>query len=208
MYKNREESYFCRFTFGQFFTLLVLEIFTLFFIFYLGARYGPEFLRLESKPVASQAKSPELIATTQDPEIQALAKDLIENSPTPDLKKRVANLLEKEVSEPSDGSAGDGSASKGTVAKEIEGAGTVTHILKRYAIQVGAYPEVWRANQAVAHWKDKGYSAYLTTADLGKRGLWHRVRIGGFETKEQAQAYLASFKVNEKVDAVVVENPP
>lgn len=43
-YKRDLEDYFCRFTFGQFVTLILLEIVTLFFVFYLGAHYGPDLM--------------------------------------------------------------------------------------------------------------------------------------------------------------------
>lgn len=39
-------QYFCKFTFAQFFTIMVLAVFTLGFMFYLGARYGNDYLRL------------------------------------------------------------------------------------------------------------------------------------------------------------------
>ncbi len=40
--KRDLDDYFCRFTFGQFITLILLEVVTLFFVFYLGARYGSD----------------------------------------------------------------------------------------------------------------------------------------------------------------------
>lgn len=43
-FKKDLDDYFCRFTFGQFVTLILLEIVTLFFVFYLGARYGADLL--------------------------------------------------------------------------------------------------------------------------------------------------------------------
>ncbi|MDZ4224283.1 MAG: hypothetical protein U1D33_00095, partial [bacterium] len=110
-YNKKPSNYFCRFTFGQFFTLLVLEIFTLFFIFYLGARYGGELLGVRSPAtVAKEEKSglpeltltdPNAVATTQDPEMKTLAKDILRAAPTPDLKARVeAMLKEGQAKEP------------------------------------------------------------------------------------------------------------
>jgi len=96
-----EESYFCRFTFGQFFALLVLEVFTLFFIFYLGARYGREFLGLDrSTPNvvvgATTTSQGGKVVTTEDPEAQALANDLMAKAQTPELKERIAEMLKKD----------------------------------------------------------------------------------------------------------------
>ncbi|OGQ46180.1 MAG: hypothetical protein A3H42_01500 [Deltaproteobacteria bacterium RIFCSPLOWO2_02_FULL_46_8] len=106
-YNKKETSYFCRFSFGQFFALLVIEIFTLFFVFYLGARYGDELLG--TKPIAQtqqpQATAPgmpqlsitseKMVTTTEDPEVKAMAKDILNSAQTPDLKKRVAAMLEE-----------------------------------------------------------------------------------------------------------------
>src|SRR3989338_5881287 len=98
-----EKSYFCRFTFGQFFTLLVLEIFTLFFVFYLGARLGDTVLSIPKEEVR-ESKSPSVdnskfVQSTQDPEIQALASELVEKSSTPELKQRVSELLQQNAAE-------------------------------------------------------------------------------------------------------------
>ncbi|MFH0799959.1 MAG: SPOR domain-containing protein [Pseudomonadota bacterium] len=96
------DSFFCRFTFGQFFALLVLEVFTLFFVFYLGARYGREFLGLgksglavasESKGETAEADAPK-VATTDDPEAAQMAKDLIAKAQTPELKDRISRMFE------------------------------------------------------------------------------------------------------------------
>jgi DedD protein len=43
-FKKDIDDYFCRFTFGQFVTLILIEVVTLFFVFYLGARYGTDLL--------------------------------------------------------------------------------------------------------------------------------------------------------------------
>lgn len=43
-FKKDLDDYFCRFTFGQFVTLILIEVVTLFFVFYLGARYGSDLL--------------------------------------------------------------------------------------------------------------------------------------------------------------------
>lgn len=42
--KRDLDDYFCRFTFGQFITLILLEVVILFLVFYLGARYGRDLI--------------------------------------------------------------------------------------------------------------------------------------------------------------------
>lgn len=94
------DGFFCRFTFGQFFALLVLEVFTLFFVFYLGARYGQEFLGLKvveagkgDQGGGEGAGAPK-VATTDDPEARELAKELIAKAQTPELKERISRMFE------------------------------------------------------------------------------------------------------------------
>lgn len=94
---DENESFFCRFTFGQFFAILLLEVFTLFFVFYLGARYGREFLGLGVNPGdligEASRNEPQRIQTTTDPEVSAMARDLVAKAKTPELKERIANML-------------------------------------------------------------------------------------------------------------------
>jgi len=98
---DENESFFCRFTFGQFFALLVLEVFTLFFVFYLGARYGREFLGLDREPPVtvvgqSPAQYPAKVTTTSDPEAQRIANELVSKAQTPELKERIKQMMARE----------------------------------------------------------------------------------------------------------------
>lgn len=107
--KNRRQSgdeeeggFFCRFTFGQFFAILILEVCTLFFVFYLGARYGREFLGLSGTQVATntaisstQEEGGEpVVTTTDDPDAARLAKELAAKAQTPELKERITQMFE------------------------------------------------------------------------------------------------------------------
>lgn len=217
-YKKKESSYFCRFTFGQFFTLLVLEIFTLFFIFYLGARYGRELLGISSTEMAKEMRDglPEVsttegvhVATTSDPEIKALAKDLLESSPTPDLKQRVADMLRRSQERKGLKPKKETRAvfkPKPKPSPKPEPVIQTAPIHGRYTIQVGSFNNSDEAHMMVNHWKGKGYPAYLLSADIPGKGRWYRVRLGGFETREEADVYMDKFKDREGVDAFVADN--
>lgn len=102
---EEEDGFFCRFTFGQFFALLVLEVCTLFFVFYLGARYGREFLGLGASvnvAAESAAKPGEsAVMTTTDPEAAELAKELVSKAQTPELKERITQMFEGAQGKPS-----------------------------------------------------------------------------------------------------------
>lgn len=92
-------GFFCRFTFGQFFALLVLEVFTLFFVFYLGARYGREFLGMGGQPAVvaegeTDRGAPKVV-TTSDPEVAKMAGELIAKADTPALKERIRKMIDE-----------------------------------------------------------------------------------------------------------------
>lgn len=209
-YQKKEPSYFCRFTFGQFFTLLVLEIFTLFFIFYLGSRYGRELLGIVPPPAKTVAGSdtaplpPDSVHAAHDPEIQALAKDILETAPSSDLKQRVAKLLE-EGPPPAPAKEPPAEAE----AEAAPAAGTTAVIptappKARFSIQVGSYTNPDEAHAVEEHWKQKGYLSFVLSADLPDRGRWYRVRVGAFQTKDEAQNYLNEFTLREnQVDAFI-----
>lgn len=220
-YSKKETGYFCRFTFGQFFTLLVLEIFTLFFIFYLGAKYGDELLgvRISPAPVAANDMLPKVTttdpnvvaATTQDPEIKALAKDLLKSAPTPDLKQRVAEMLQESAARnhqplPAAPRPVPSVAAERPEVPEEPAPVIQTAPAAQYSVQIGSYPNVDEAHALVDQWKAKGYPVFLTSAEIPNRGRWYRVRLGGFETKEEAQTYLAKLKNLENIEAFIVTN--
>ncbi len=75
------EDYFCRFTFGQFVTLILLELVTLFFVFYLGARYGPDLIGGRKEVAAQPPVGLKPVGNRgpflgQTPDIPAFYKDL------------------------------------------------------------------------------------------------------------------------------------
>lgn len=211
-YRKEGTNYFCRFTFGQFFTLLLLEIFTLFFIFYLGARYGREFLGVGGETVANSKQNlPQVsstdeaaVATTQDPEIKALAKDILESAPTPDLKERVAEMLGEREPKAEDRKPNLEKPHKVITSPQpvIQTAPTDA----KFSIQVGSYLNVDEAYTMVGRWKAKGYSAFYVSADIPGKGRFYRVRLGSFQTKPEAQVFLNQFKKKESVEAFITSN--
>lgn len=233
---GRPSRYFCRFTFGQFFTLIVLQVFTLFFIFYLGARYGRSFLGLPDFPPALatatesrlrvETTDPNVVAAIQDPEIKAMAADLVKAATTPDLKQRVTELLQKsyddKLKEETPNSKKETLSTKAAppviplpapkqvaipARKPASTAVIQTNPFRaKYSIQVGSYANLDEAHEMVGHWKGKGYPAFLVSTDLPEKGRWYRVRMGGFDDKEAAANYMNQFKSREKIEAFVAPN--
>jgi cell division septation protein DedD len=233
---EESESFFCRFTFGQFFALLVLEVFTLFFVFYLGARYGRGLLGLDKLPaVALESGKPAAsqVITTADPEVREMARDLINKADTPELKDRIKSMIseaqrdspprtpevvtrereptqERPVEVPVDSVPEVPEAERRVSAAEPGRDAGVIRVKSaenaRYSVQVGSYPNMAEATKVVERWKGKGYPAYLMIADIPDRGRWYRVRIGGFESRGEAMRYMDEFTSRENVEALVVLN--
>lgn len=233
---DENESFFCRFTFGQFFALLVLEVFTLFFVFYLGARYGREFLGLDREPPVTvvgeaPAQFPAKVTTTGDPEAQRIANELVAKAQTPELKERIKRMMAREAhqetaaampeqpvtppptAQPEMPAAPDGGPMpfRSPQATGTESEGGFIRVKSaenaRYSIQIGSYQSMQEANSKVSAWKQSGYPSYVMIADIPNRGRWYRVRIGGFATRKDASLYLARLRTKENVDdALIVLN--
>ncbi len=99
-------TYFCRLTFGQFFTLIVLLVLTVGSAFYLGARYGNQYLRLDGAPNDSVA-TPQVLQPlpeaprkplpedlSRDTELKRLARKALRVQEQKRLERKVHNYLE------------------------------------------------------------------------------------------------------------------
>ncbi len=73
-----------------------------------------------------------------------------------------------------------------------------------FTVQVASFKERGEAEVLAGKLAKKGYDAFVIRVDLGRRrGVWHRVRIGRYETKEQAREQMKTIKKAEKIDAFV-----
>lgn len=72
-----------------------------------------------------------------------------------------------------------------------------------FAVQVYSFQDKNRADKALAALKEAGYKAYMEVSDLGEKGIWYRVRIGGLENEEKAKAMLEEVRKNYKSGFIV-----
>ena len=63
-----------------------------------------------------------------------------------------------------------------------------------FAIQIYSFRDQARADTAVANLKKDGYKAYVEISDLGEKGTWYRVRIGGLANEAEAKALLETIR--------------
>lgn len=74
-----------------------------------------------------------------------------------------------------------------------------------YQIQVASFKDPADADKFVEQLRQRGHSAFRQAAYVPDRGLWHRVRIGPFKTKYEANQYRAKFEKAERMSPFVVD---
>ena len=65
-----------------------------------------------------------------------------------------------------------------------------------WTVQVNAYPDERSAKLLVDQLKNKGYNAKVTEV-LNKGKTWYRVRVGRYDSKEEAKKVEETLKNNE-----------
>ncbi len=65
---------------------------------------------------------------------------------------------------------------------------------KPFTIQVYSVQDKPSAQKAVDGLRKAGHPAYFFSKDLKDKGIWFRVCVGRFDTKEEADQYLLTFK--------------
>lgn len=77
----------------------------------------------------------------------------------------------------------------------------------RYTLQVISYRDPQEARIFASALRKRGHSAYVTSGIVEDRGMHWRVRIGPFETRQQAQSYRTTFEREEGMNTFIVRNP-
>lgn len=74
-----------------------------------------------------------------------------------------------------------------------------------YTLQIASFRDTGRADNFVSTLESKGYDAYQVAAHVHGKGIYHRVRIGRFRTKQEAQALLARLREDDLNPLVIRE---
>ncbi len=72
-----------------------------------------------------------------------------------------------------------------------------------HVLQISSFRSPDEAGILVRRLEKKGYSPYIQQADLGSKGVWYRVFLGPYTSKEKAQTAAISLKSDEKLDSLV-----
>jgi cell division septation protein DedD len=72
-----------------------------------------------------------------------------------------------------------------------------------HAVQIGSFNSAGDALALKQKMLDKDYPAFVVEADLGKKGLWYRVRIGPYGDSEKAKQAQLVLEEKEKIKGFV-----
>lgn len=201
-FMKKTKIIFCRFSFGQFVSLALLELVALFFVFYLGARYGPNLLGT-NKTVAEQKLAQLPVDGRTLEYMREGGSDAVEytypetltrtNQVAPDLRRQEAPVARPApVRQP--------------VASLPAQPASPAAARSGYSVQVGSFKQAGGAAQKVNHWQAKGYDAFLSIGEVPKQGTVYRVRIGSFPSRARARQFLDELVKQEKVSAIIVRS--
>jgi len=76
----------------------------------------------------------------------------------------------------------------------------------RYTLQVISYSDPSEARIFATALRKRGHAAYVTTGVVEDRGTHWRVRIGPFDTRQEAQSYRSTFEREEGMNTFIVRN--
>jgi cell division septation protein DedD len=74
-----------------------------------------------------------------------------------------------------------------------------------FLVQVASFKDQKDADDFVKELRARGHEAFRQAANVPGRGIWHRVRIGSFKTKYQAELYKEKFEKTERTIALVID---
>jgi len=76
----------------------------------------------------------------------------------------------------------------------------------RYTLQVVSYDDPQEAQVFASALRKRGHTAYVTIGKVEGRGTHWRVRIGPFDTRQEAQSYRTTFEREEGMNTFIVQN--
>lgn len=74
----------------------------------------------------------------------------------------------------------------------------------RYTLQLASYQDKETADSDVKKMKKRGYAAFIVSAELPGKGMWHRVRLGSFSNKASAEKLQKEIRTKEGLSPIVV----
>lgn len=75
--------------------------------------------------------------------------------------------------------------------------------LSGYTVQIGSFQSKEQAKKLADNLDRKGYPAYIVSTDIPMQGIWHRVRVGHFETMNNAKRFRVTLEMKENLPTYI-----
>ena len=75
----------------------------------------------------------------------------------------------------------------------------------KFSLQAAAFPTQAGADEFAEKLRHAGVPSYIVSADLGRRGRWFRVRVGRFNSADDAQKFAAEAQLRAKAAGMSVQ---
>jgi DedD protein len=160
----------------------------------------PMELKPEPKP-ADPVKPPEPVKPGEPDEADPEAVAVAEPKPEPPPR-----LPETPKAEPVATRTNDAGALKEAFGKVSRQTDPPTAGDGAWTLQLSAYQDKSEAERFAAGLRDKGYAPFIVEATVPGKGVWFRVRMGRFGSKDAASTYLADFKRETSIAGIVTNN--
>lgn len=85
-----------------------------------------------------------------------------------------------------------------------ESAAPVNHRSGAYTVQVGSYPDISEANERAAAVRSAGFEARVASVQIPRKGTWHRVQTGSFQSRDEAARYEQRVRASGATAATLV----
>lgn len=76
---------------------------------------------------------------------------------------------------------------------------------RSFLLQVASYKNQVSAQKLLKELSSDGYAGTVVRADLGERGVWFRVRVGPYATREEAGSVLEKLRKDRSLKGYVVK---
>lgn len=115
-----------------------------------------------------------------------------------------SDALEQAAPTPSDARAGAASQPAETAPREAV-ASNDNSGQGRFSLQAAAFPTQGGADEFAEKLKRAGVPSYVVPADLARRGRWFRVRVGRFNSAEDAQRFAGEAQQRARAGGLAVQ---
>ncbi len=131
------------------------------------------------------------ISETVSPKIeeQKITANTIEDQKN-DLKKPEEKKTEKENPKQKITESNEPVKSLPPMGKSLNVGNNIYKYGNQFMVQVASFRSISISENEAGKYRNKGYNALVETAEIPERGVWYRVRVGNFSTKEEAQDFI------------------